>query len=193
MTYNASIEVTSSYWSVGTFHDASSRNLTVLTASHQLSNIYTSPVTYYQNVYDGINNATGEATSSILNFGFSKPKIPFSINDNGGPRPGDYIRFEYNPNQVYNIKKIGVVSDPLSPYLGNLTLSVFPPPPSTVNLNHFNIYRIINDGSSLILNVEQPETGSSFAGLIYPQFRSTKLQQSASMIVQDLTSKGVIS
>jgi hypothetical protein len=195
MTYNPQLEVTSSYWKVGTYHPAYSRNLTILTASNQLTQIYNSPVTYYQNVYDGIDTTTNPPTptSKILDFGFNNVSIPFNNIDGGGPLPGDYIRFEYNPNQVYNIKKLGTVTNTSSAYFGNLTLSVFPPIPSTVNLNHFNIYRIINDGSSVILNVPKPVAGYSFTGLLYPQFLSKILQVSSSAIVQDLSSKGIIS
>lgn len=195
MTYNPQLEATSSYWRVGTYHPAYSRELTVLTASNQLNQIYTSPIVYYQNVYDGVDTTTNPATptSTILDFGFNAPAIPFNVADNGGPRPGDYIRFEYNPNQVFNIKQIGIVNNPSSSYFGNLTLSVFPPIPSTANLNHFNIYRIVNDGSSVILDVPKPTAGYSFTGLLYPQFLSQTLQVSSSAIIQDLSSKGIIS
>jgi hypothetical protein len=193
MTYNPQLDVTSSYWGVGTYHPAYSRELTVLTASNQLTQIYNSPVIYYQNVYDGVDETTTPPTptSTVLNFGFSTPSIPF--NNVGGPLPGDYIRFEYNPNQVYNIKQVGTVSNPSSSYFGNLTLSVFPPIPSTANLNHFNIYRVVNDGSSVILDVPKPVSGYSFSGLLYPQFLSEALQASSSAIVQDLSAKGIIS
>jgi hypothetical protein len=195
MTYNPNLEATSSYWRVGTYHPASSNTLTVLTASNQLTQVYNNATTYYQNVYTSITNGDVlEYSSSILDWGFNKPTIPFSANaDKGGPLPGDYIRFEYNPNQVYNIKKIGTVTNPSSIYFGNLTLSVFPPVPATANLNHFNIYRIINDGTYVILNVPKPEEGNSFTGLLYPQFLSDKLSASSSIIVQDLIAKGVIS
>ena len=195
MTYNPQLDVTSSYWKVGTYHPAYSRNLTVLTASNQLTQIYNSPVTYYQNIYDGLDTTTNPPTptSKILNFGFDNVSIPFNNIDGGGPLPGDYIRFEYNPNQVFNIKQIGIVNNPSSSYFGNLTLSVFPPIPSSSNLNHFNIYRIVNDGSSVILDVPKPTAGYSFTGLLYPQFLSKILQASSSAIVQDLSLKGIIS
>lgn len=195
MTYNPQLEATSSYWRVGTYHPAYSRNLTILTASNQLNQIYNSPIIYYQNIYDGIDATTNPPTptSTILDFGFNAPSIPFNNLEGGGPLPGDYIRFEYNPNQVYNIKQVGVVSNPSSSYFGNLTLSVFPPIPSSSNLNHFNIYRVVNDGSSVILDVPKPTEGYSFSGLLYPQFLSETLQASSSAIVQDLSTKGIIS
>lgn len=195
MTYNPNLSVTSSYWYIGTYQSASSNTLTVLTASNQLTQVYNNTTTYYQNVYTNITNGnTITYSSSILDWGFNKPTIPFNVNaPNGGPLPGDYIRFEYNPNQVYNIKKVGNITNSSSAYFGNLTLSVFPPIPATANLNHFNIYRIINDGTYIILNVQKPEEGNSFTGLLYPQFLSDKLSSSSSIIVQDLIAKGVIS
>jgi len=72
MTYNPQLEATSSYWRVGTYHPAYSRELTVLTASNQLNQIYNSQVPYYQNIYTGIDTTTSPPTptSTILYFYF---------------------------------------------------------------------------------------------------------------------------
>jgi hypothetical protein len=55
------------------------------------------------------------------------------------------------------------------------------------------MYRILNDGTYVILNIDKPVSGSSFTGVIQPEYVSQELIDKYSDIIQDLTQKGIIS
>ena len=151
------------YWTTGSNNDR------YLTASAELTNYYN--LGYKQQL---------PPSSSV--FGFNDIVSPFK------PQPGDYIRFEYNTLKVFNIKNI--ISDPSS---SNLVLDLGYPIPAGTIIDNFVLYRIVNDGTYIILDVQKPASGSSFTGLIRPQFISQKLIDSSSIYVQSLVERGVIS
>jgi hypothetical protein len=158
--------LTSSYWSVGEY--PTGNNFTVLTASSALTAIYGSGVI--------------QSSSAAINaFGFSSIILPVS-----SISVGDYIRFEYNQDYVHNI--VGI-TDTVN---GNLALKVVPPIISGSILDHFVLYKVVNDGTYVMLDVSKNQSGS-FTGILQPQYISQTLKDNYSNIIQDLTQKGLIS
>lgn len=165
--------VTASYWSVGEYLTGS--NVTVLTSSQYLANIYLS------------NNAIQATPPSSSFFGFSEIDTPFYP-----IQVGDRIRFHYDENRLHCITKVdvGLQSDNTNPAL---FLTVTPPIATSSILNHFELYRIKNDGSWIGLKVPKPASGNSFTGIIMPEFTSYELQNNYDKIIANLTQKNVIS
>lgn len=151
------------YWSIGEYLTGS--NISVLTSSTDIFNL-------------AYNNLVQSQSQTMVDFGFS-PCIVFE------PEVGDYIRFEYNPNKVFNVTKIEKGDS-------NLFLTVVPPVPTGSFLNHFVMYRVINDGTYVVLNVKKPVSGSSFTGIIQPEYISQTLKNNYNDIIQNLTQKGLI-
>lgn len=163
--------VTSSYWTIGDYSGAT----TVLTASGELFNIY-----QQQGIYQ-------IPPTESLQFGFSPISTPFYP-----ILPGDYIRFDYIPDAVYNITNVTTI--PENPdQSASLFLTTVPPITSGSNLDNFVLYRIVNDGTYIILDVNKPEAGNSFTGIIQPEYVSQELTDKYSDIIQDLTQRGLIS
>jgi hypothetical protein len=154
--------------------DQASKNYSILLFSTGSRKLYNSGLTQ--------NLPTSSAT-----MGFSPIELPFN-----SVSPGDYIRFEYKKDQVYCITEVGEL------YNG-LAMKVVPNigPSETFNTtitdDHFVIYRVINDGTYVVLAVPKTTPGSSFTGIIQPEYISQELKGNYSNIIQDLTSKGTIS
>jgi hypothetical protein len=152
------------YWTIGEYLTGS--NVSVLTSSIDL----------YNWAYKGMIQSQSQA---MVNLSFS-PCIEFS------PEAGDWIRFEYNPNKVFNITKIETGTS-------NLFFTVVPPIPTGSVLNHFVLYRCVNDGTYVVLDAKKQQPGNSFTGIIQPQYISQTLKNNYNNIIQDLTQKGLIS
>lgn len=106
--------------------------------------------------------------------------------------PGDIFRFEYNKNQLYTVMEINPPPTGLSEY--PLILKVTPSlPTSSIDLNHFVLYRLVNDGRYIILDVDKLIPENSFTGIIQPEYISQELSDNYNNIIQDLTQKGIIS
>lgn len=151
-----------SWWSIGTYLTGS--NVSVLTSSADLYKWYGPD--YIQ-----------VASQSIYDFGFSQITLPFEV------IPGDFIRFEYNSDKVFNITNVET-SD-------RLYLTVTPPIPTGSVLDHFVLYRLVNDGTYVILDVNKTSAGS-FSGILQPEYISEDLKNKYSNIVQKLTLEGII-
>ena len=162
---NGETGATSSYWSIGTYTTGS--EVTVLTGSNALYNLYTA---------GDLKQITPTASSA---FGFTDITLPFEI------LPGDYIRFQYNENRKHCITDVST--------LNGLHLTVVPPVATSSILDHFIVYRVVNDGTYVVLNVDKPVSGSSFTGIIQPEYVSQELTDKYSDIIQDLTQRGLIS
>jgi hypothetical protein len=136
-----------------------------------------------------------------LTMGFSEIKIPF-----GDVKPGDFIRFEYNKNQNYTIVEVNpnlsyTINVPIigpvtfGPYL---TFKVTPNvgtilgPNASIQKGHFVIYRVINDGTYVTLDVKKDAPGGAYSGILQPEFISQELIDKYDKIITDLTSKEVI-
>jgi len=169
---NGNTGVTSSYWSVGTYLTGS--NVSVLTASQALYSIY--------NNFTAIQSSPPES----LAFNFSSCSIGFD------PQPGDYIRFQYDKNRVHNITNVSTLSTSGSTQSASLFLTVVPPIATSSILDNFVLYRIVNDGTYVILDVEKLVGGNSFGGVIQPQYVSQTINNNYNNIIQDLTQKGLI-
>lgn len=152
------------YWTVGTYLTGS--NVSVLTSSVNLVNYY-GPSLYQSQ------------SQAMLSWGFNQVSLAFQ------PQAGDFIRIEYNPDKVFNITNVEATD--------RLYLTVVPPIPSGSILDHFVLYRIVNDGTYVILDVNKIQAGSSFTGIIQPEYISQTLKNNYSNIIQDLTQKGLIS
>jgi hypothetical protein len=163
VSLNGINQTTSSYWTTNQFDQP----LSALTASLGLSNLYTGE---YRQI----------TPTASLAFGFNNIFLPFS------PQIGDWIRFEYNRNKVFNVVRVEYID-------GRLILITNPGVPSGTILDHFVLYRILNDGTYIILNIEKPVSGSSFTGIIQPEQISQELSDNYSNIIQDLTQKNLIS
>lgn len=160
----ASLTASAPYWTIGTY--LTGNNVSVLTSSIDLVNYY-DPSLYQSQ------------SQAMLDWGFNPVSLAFQ------PQAGDFIRIEYNPDKVFNITKVEATD--------RLYLTVVPPIPTGSFLDHFALYRIINDGTYVILDVNKVQAGSSFTGIIQPQYVSQTLKTNYNDIIQNLTSKGLIS
>jgi len=133
--------------------------------------------------------------SALMNY--SPITIPF-----GSIQPGDYIRFGYNENNVYRIIGVGPFNNFLSgsyiEYSDLITfklfpaLSKFPTGSSSIPINHFNIYRILNDGTYIVLKVKKDVPGGPYSGIIQPQYISQELVNNYNQIITNLTDREII-
>jgi len=124
----------------------------------------------------------GDAKKTWNKFGFNPIRLPFTI------LPGDIIRFEYAPTKVYEIKQIITGQNVIKLKL-NKQLD-----PSTV-FDNFVIYRIIQDGQYIILDVKKNiEAGidQAFTGIITPQYASQTLRENADNLIFRLKQANII-
>lgn len=129
--------------------------------------------------------------SKSAEFGFSEIKIPFS-----DVKPGDKIRFEYNKTlQNFTITDIRLYDDSgytilrmtITPNVGTIQ-----GPNSDILSSHFCIYRVINDGTYVTLDVKKDAPGGAYSGILQPEFISDELVKKYDKIIVDLTQKEII-
>jgi len=159
---NAFSSSLSYYWTTG----SSSTNY--LTASVELGNAYSF----------GLRQLN---PSSSL--GFSTIALPFNV------KPGDYIRFEYNPDKTFIVYEI--ITD--GEY--NLNLRLNSNIPNGTNINNFVIYRVNpNSGNQIILDAKKPDNTANvpLTGFIKPQHMSKELEDNFTTIIQKLAAEGTI-
>jgi hypothetical protein len=195
--FTGSYNVTSSYSASGIVNPNASYTLLVL--SQQLSSVFK---------YNALQTINTASQSGVDGMNFSKCTIPF-----GNVQPGDYIRFEYNKNNVFRIVGVDFWSNfttgstgfgSLNPTLWGdqyIVWKISPPlgtsPKGTaMQLNHFNIYRIVNNGSYIILDVPRTDpnsqTGTFTSGILQPEFSSEDLVNDYNKIITTLTEKETI-
>jgi hypothetical protein len=177
--------ITSSYSSSGVVNPNASYSLLVLTP--QFSSIFRS------NQTQTINSAS---QSGIDGMNFNKCTIPL-----GQTQAGDFIRFEYNKNNVrlitgvdywYNfVSGSTLYGDEyivwkISPPLGTT------PTGSVMTLNHFNMYRMVNNGNYIILDVPRTDKGVFSSGILQPEYSSDELINNYNKIITTLTEKETI-
>ena len=129
--------------------------------------------------------------------GYSPITIPF-----GGTQPGDYIRFGYNEDNVFRILDVGpftnFVSGSYTEYSDLATFKVFPPLGKAatgfgqVSFNHFNMYRIVNDGTYVVLKIKKDVPGGPYSGILQPQYISDQLVDNYNQIITNLTDREII-
>jgi hypothetical protein len=162
--YTPILQTTSSYWSGATY--PTDETLQWLTASKGLSSF--------------LNNDYVQLTpNSALSMSFSNIILPANL------EPGDYIRFEYDPNKQAKIYNIGNLSD------GRTTIQIHPAIPTGSQLNHFVIYRIVKDGNYLIVN-EPRVSGANLTGFLQPKYITQELKDNFSDIVNKLEADGLL-
>lgn len=125
---------------------------------------------------------TGIQKKTWERFGFNPIRLAFI------PRPGDFIRFEYSKSKTYQILKVVSAGNTLKLLLDNHIDS------GTV-LDNFVIYRVVEDGQFIILDVEKNNEASVdqlFTGLISPEFSSTGLRERSNTLLFDLKQAGII-
>jgi len=140
-------------------------------------------------------NQTQNLPPESAAFNFSNITIPFS-----DIQAGDFIRFEYNKDQVHNILGVGLYSDFISgstDYPGLITFKVTPPlgktPTGTIlTTNHFVVYRVINDGTYVVLNVKKDAPGGAHSGILQPEYISKELVNKYDKIITNLTEREII-
>ena len=106
--------------------------------------------------------------------------------------PGDEFKFEGKENQRYRVLKAGIVS--CSGYISSSVLAVeFDRPlPTSGSLNYdkFSIQRYIDFEGNLIFEGFRPTDTGPF--IITPEFITPNLNKNIGKILEDLTSKGLI-
>lgn len=189
---------TGSYW-VGYNNFTSSEDGTIgneqcyITASTPLSLFYggdyvqVNPGTEVYNKLNAVTDytsslGTGADKKTWDKFGFNPIRLKFL------PQPGDFIRFEFAKSKTYQILKVfssgNVLKLLLDGHIDDGTVT-----------DNFVIYRIVEDGQFIILDVEKNnEAGvdQTFTGLITPQYPSTNLQEKSNTLLFDLKQAGII-
>ena len=111
--------------------------------------------------------------------------------------PGDEIRFGNNENQSYRIKRVIPPQENIEgDNKGRLKIELDGSVPANVNKDFFLVRRYIPNANSMLLDAQFPYltdgSGSNSTGLAFPPFPAIGLEDSASAIIVDLTSKGII-
>lgn len=154
----------------------------------------------FSNAMEGIFNSN--LAQSVLPeqrlIGFSPSNIPF--ND---IQVGDYIRFEYNPEMVYRIIGLTAKSGSAEGSVYSLKINIAPSLDptmegsnssltSSINIEHFTMYRIENDGRYVILNVPKSSNGNAYSGILQSEFSSQELLTNYDKLIADLSQKEII-
>jgi hypothetical protein len=162
--YSGILQTTASYWDGATYPTDGTPQY--LTASLGFTNF--------------INNNMVQITpTASLSMSFSPIIFPANI------LPGDNIRFEYDPSKVSKIYEVSSLSD------GRVIFKINPAIPTGSRLDHFIVYRVINDGNYAILNVKKEAVGQ-MTGFLKPKYISKTLQDNLPTIINTLKKDGVI-
>ncbi len=188
---------TSSYWVGFNNIENESSSFSYITASSTLTNFYGGEYTQVgagTEVYN-LFNANGAASTPLYpnnipsnpkntwdSFGFNPIRLPFI------PLVGDFIRFEYSKSKVFQI--IGVSS-----LGGVLKLKLDGIIPISTILDNFVIYRIVENGQYIILDIKkniEASVDQAFSGVITAQYRSENLEERSDQLIFDLKQAGII-
>jgi hypothetical protein len=165
--YSGELSTTASYWA-GATYPTDGKTPQYLTASAGLSGF--------------INNNMVQITpTASLSMSFSPIIFPANI------QPGDNIRFEYDLSKTAKIYEIGSVDDGT----GRTTLKIFPAIPTGSKLDHFVVYRVVNDGNYVTLNVKKEAVGQ-MTGFLKPKYISETLKNNLPTIIDNLKKDNVI-
>lgn len=163
--YSGELQTAAPYWDGATW-PTDGKTSQYLTASLGLSGF--------------INNNMVQLTpTASLSMSFSPIIFPANI------QPGDNIRFEYDLSKTAKIYEISSLDD------GRTLLKILPAIPSGSKLDHFVIYRVVNDGNYVILNIKK-EAGGTMTGFIKPKYISKTLQDNLPDIINKLKKDNVI-
>jgi len=142
-------------------------------------------------------NILQDLPTASAEMNYSPITIPF-----GDTQPGDYIRFGHTEDNVYRILDVGPFSNFVSgsnvEYSDLTTFKVFPPLGKAatgfgqVPFNHFNMYRIVNDGTYVVLKIKKDVPGGPYSGILQPQYISDQLVDNYNQIITNLTDREII-
>jgi hypothetical protein len=173
--------VPSPYWTIGEYVTGSNRS-SILTASAGLYDCYSPAFKQdLQSVVDIAGLTFDTAFNSTNEFSlYSYPvNTPFQV------QPGDKIRFEYNPNNLHTITNVNESS--------TLYLTITPPVPTGSMLDHFILYRLVNNGMYINLKVDTALESNVYTGIIQPKFVSKELTDSYDSTIAKLSQQDLIS
>jgi hypothetical protein len=179
--------------------DGAGENVCFLTCSSYLSQFYGGNFTQVNPGTEAYNNvnANGSESSSLyitdeetgkttketsINFGFNPIRLPFI------PIPGDYIRFEYRKENVFQITKANTLA-------GTLILKIKGHLEPGIVVDNFLIYRILNNGQNLILDVNKNlEAGvdQAFTGIITAEYPSSGITSRGDELIFDLKQANIL-
>lgn len=137
--------------------------------------------------YGNIQNSQNVLDSIEPGFNFSPVITPFL------PRPGDRIRFGYNPENDYTIYE---VIEPSQDIDGRLKLRLNSILPYDLNLNSFVLHRVdSNDPAYIIVDVPKQNlvtNNNLFKGVLLPEYPTKKLKNNLDQIILGLKEKGIL-
>jgi len=111
-------------------------------------------------------------------------------------QPGDQIRFANNENYSYIILNVTPPQENIINGVGRIKIVLDRNVPGDVNKDFFLVRRNIPDANSIyvgtIFPYLNPPSASSSPGILFPEYPAVELEASASSIVTNLISKGVI-
>ena len=163
--YSGELTTTSSYWDGATW-PTNGKTPQYLTASLGLSGF--------------INNNMVQITpTASLSMSFSPIIFPANL------QPGDNIRFEYDLSKTSKIYDISSLAD------GRTILKIFPAIPTGSKLDHFVLYRVVNDGNYVILDIKK-EISGTMTGFLKPKYMSETLRKNLPTIINNLKKDNVI-
>jgi len=172
---------TANFFTIGEYPDQNGDSnapylqTSVLTASQGLTNMYRE-------------GTVQTLPSSVLSASYMQPWQPFYP-----LLPGDRIIFENNKNNVHTITEI-IPSITASNGSSSFGLRVVPGITTGSIVNNFCIYRILNNGSQIMVDQEKP-TGTAalaFRGFIRPKYISQELETKFTDIINKLEADGTI-
>lgn len=169
------------YFTIGEYPDQNGSSsavytqTSVITASQGLSNMY--------------REGTVQTLSpKLISASYSTPWQPIYQF-----QPGDYIIFEQNKNNVHVITEI-IPSITSSNNSSSFGLRVVPGIPTGSIIDNFCIYRILNNGSQIMIDQEGPSLSSAipFKGFIRPKYISKELEDNFTNIINKLEADGLL-
>jgi hypothetical protein len=164
---------------VSNFYNSYNGGYTTLTMTPSFYSIYES-------------NLTQNLDPSSAEFGFSEIKIPFS-----DIKPGDFIRFNYDKTRIHTIYRIrelnfGINTSALALYVTPAISNLDGVDIDNRTLNHFIVYRVVNDGVYVTLDVNKDAPGGAYSGILQPEFVSQELVDNYDKIITNLTEREII-
>lgn len=164
--YNSSeMNVSTPYWS-GATYPTDNKTPQWITASLSMSGFLN-------------NNMIQITPPSASAFNFSQIIYPANI------QPGDNIRFEYTPSKQSKIYEVDTLDD------GRIAFKIFPAIPTGSKLDHFVIWRTVDDGNYITLNVKKQASGQ-IAGWLKPKYMSKELNDNFTNIINKLEADGLL-
>lgn len=154
---------TAPYWYVGSYPTDPSAvytQTTILTASLGMAQLYRPNMIY-------------SLHPSCSAYGYSRPwQTYYKL------LPGDKIIFENNKNSTHTIYEI-IENEIFTPEgSSSFGLKLFPGIVSGSNLDNFCIYRIIDNGTYIILDQKKPDISGSLQGFLRPKYITQELSDS---------------